>query len=145
MDYIKNVIVQVQTKQNKVVKNSMTLSQDKCPAPVKPEVKILQRVLRRLGYFPVYAPDGSGRVKINGKFCYYTKKALTDFQKENKLSQTGSVTKETLEKLVEKACPVNEKAEKDKDKKDKDKKDKKTGGTADNPTKAGRNDNKKNK
>lgn len=81
---------------------------DTCTAPVKEEVKTLQRVLRRLGYFPTYAPDGSGQIKINGKFCYYTMKGLADFQSANKLTVTGTVTEETKEKLIERMTKSQE-------------------------------------
>lgn len=89
----------------------------KCKAPVKEEVKTLQKCLRRLGYFPVYAPNGKGKIKINGKFCYYTQKALKNFQKNKKLAQTGVFDKETQKALIKAVCPTNtSKKKKDKDK-----------------------------
>ena len=79
----------------------------KCKAPVKEEVKTLQKCLRRLGYFPVYAPNGKGKIKINGKFCYYTQKALKNFQKNHKLAQTGVFDKKTQKELIKAVCPTN--------------------------------------
>lgn len=81
--------------------------QDKCTAPVSEYVRIVQAALRRLGYFPVYAPDGSGKINLNGKYCYYTEKAVCDFQRDNKLLVDGIFGPVTKKKLIEKVCPPN--------------------------------------
>jgi peptidoglycan hydrolase-like protein with peptidoglycan-binding domain len=70
-----------------------------------------------LGYFPVYAPDGSGKIHLNGKFCYYTEKAVCDFQRDNKLVVDGIFGPVTKKKLIEKITPAlkssNKKVEKE--------------------------------
>ncbi len=107
----------------------MTENDNKCTAPVREDVKVLQKCLRRLGYFPVYAPNGKGKIKINGKFCYYTQLALKNFQKNHKLAQTGKFDKKTQEALIKAVCPANtskKKKDKDEDKKNSSDSDTKT-------------------
>lgn len=94
------------------------LPQDACDAPVSEFTKILQSALRRLGYFPIYAPDGSGRVHLNGKYCYYTQKAVSDFQRDNKLVVDGVFGPVTKAKLIEKISPALKEIEDTKKKKD---------------------------
>lgn len=94
-------------------------TQDTCTAPVSQHTKTLQIALRRLGYYPVYAPDGSGKIDINGKYCYYTAKAVKDFQEANDLTANGVFNEETKKKLIEKVCPSNTDSDAEKDEKDK--------------------------
>ena len=96
-------------------------TQDTCTAPVSQHTKTLQIALRRLGYYPVYAPDGSGKIDINGKYCYYTAKAVKDFQEANDLTANGVFNEETKKKLIEKVCPSNTDSDAEKDEKDKNK------------------------
>ena len=109
---------QIQNKIHAGELEDVELPQDACDAPVSEFTKILQAALRRLGYFPVYAPDGSGKVHLNGKYCYYTQKAVADFQRDNKLVVDGIFGPVTKAKLIEKISPALQEIEKKKKEKE---------------------------
>ena len=79
--------VKAQTQKYKVIKEGES---------DKALVKKIQKALRRAGY---YKTAGKSTLKIDGVYGKYTTQAVRQFQKANGLKVTGTITKETADKL----------------------------------------------
>ena len=75
-----------------------------CTAPYEEEVVSIQKLLRRVGYYPHYSSVNNMFQSMDGKYCYYTKKAVEDYQKANGLSVTGVFNKAVKDKLKKELC-----------------------------------------
>lgn len=81
-----------------------------CTAPVSNDVKLLQRSLRRAGYFPTYSSGYGGKLAISGKFCYGTQQEVMKFQVASHLNPTGVFDTNTKKALLAKLTGATAKA-----------------------------------
>lgn len=67
---------------------TVTTPKEECTASFNPEVEIIQKYLQQWGYFPSYSYN-TGKITVNGRFCYWTTQALRRFQEDRGIEVSG--------------------------------------------------------
>lgn len=72
---------------------------EECTASYDDNTMKIQKYLKQWGYFPSYV-HGTGKIEINGKFCYHTTQALRRFQERRGIEVSGEFDETTKEHFL---------------------------------------------